>query len=321
MSIKRGILLVNLGSPASTKIADVRRFLAEFLSDPRVVDLPPMLWRLILYLFILPFRPAKSAHAYRRIWTDDGSPLIAFTRQLTAKLQARLANDDILIECAMRYGQPGLADKLRAFKSRAVDEIVILPLYPQYSSTTTASVFDAAAKVFCGWRRMPGLRFISDYHQHPLYIAALAETIRAHWRRHGQPELLLMSFHGLPARLTELGDPYFHQCQCTAQLLATALALADDKWRLVFQSRFGKAEWLRPYCIEVLQDLPKQGIKSIDVICPGFAVDCLETLEEIALTNKAVFIGSGGVNYRYIPALNAGDAHVELIINIISAHC
>ena len=314
---KTGVLLVNLGSPDSPGTADVRRFLREFLGDPRVVNLPRPLWWLILNLLILPFRPGKSAHAYRAIWTEKGSPLIVFTQQLTDKLIVRYGNGNLLIDCAMRYGKPALREKLRDFKKQGVDEIVILPLYPQYSSTTTASVFDVVAGEFLGWRHMPSLRFISDYYQNPSYITAIADSIRQHWQNHGQAELLLLSFHGLPAKLTEWGDPYFHHCQTTASLIADQLGLRDNQWQLVFQSRFGKAEWLKPYCVEVLRNLPKQGVKQVDIICPGFAVDCLETLEEIALANKSIFIEAGGKSYRYIPALNDSDVHVEVINDLI----
>jgi protoporphyrin/coproporphyrin ferrochelatase len=314
---KTGVLLVNLGSPSSTKTGDVRRFLREFLGDPRVVNLPRPLWWLILNLFILPFRPRKSAHAYRSIWTDEGSPLVVFTRRLTEKLTKLYGSPDLLIDCAMRYGQPALSEKLREFKKQGVVEIVILPLYPQYSSTTTASIFDVVAEQFVGWRHLPSLRFISDYHRNPVYIKAVADSIRQYRQGHGQAELLLMSFHGLPTKLTEWGDPYFHQCQTTARLIAEELGLQDEQWKLVFQSRFGKAEWLKPYCVEVLKDLPKQGVKLVDVVCPGFAVDCLETLEEIALANKDIFIEAGGESYRYISALNDSDAHVEVMADLI----
>ena len=318
---KTGVLLVNLGSPASPKTGDVRRFLREFLGDPRVVNLPRPLWWLILHLFVLPFRPKKSAHAYQSIWTAQGSPLVVFTQQLTDKLNTLYGNQQLLIDCAMRYGKPALRDKLQDFKKHGVDEIVILPLYPQYSSTTTASIFDVVAETFLGWRHMPGLHFISDFHQHPSYIEAMAASIRQHWHTHGQAELLLMSFHGLPAKLTEWGDPYFHQCQTTGRLIAEQLGLNDQQWQLVFQSRFGKAEWLKPYCVEVLRDLPKQGIKNVDVVCPGFSVDCLETLEEIAIANQEIFLEAGGDTYRYIACLNDSDAHVEVMYDLIeTAH-
>ncbi len=316
-SKKTGVLLVNLGSPASPKTGDVRRFLREFLGDPRVVNLPRPLWWLILNLFVLPFRPKKSAHAYQSIWTDQGSPLIVFTQQLTDKLRALYGNEQLLIDCAMRYGKPALREKLQAFKKQGVDEIIILPLYPQYSSTTTASIFDVVAEEFIAWRHMPGLHFISDFHQHPSYIEALAASIRQHWQSNGQAELLLMSFHGLPAKLTEWGDPYFYHCQTTGRLIAEQLGLQEQQWKLVFQSRFGKAEWLKPYCVEALQELPKQGVKHVDVICPGFSVDCLETLEEIAIANQEIFLEAGGETYKYIPCLNDSDAHVEVMIDLI----
>lgn len=327
---KTGVLLVNLGSPASTKTRDVRRFLREFLGDPRVVNLPRPLWWMILRLFILPFRPRKSAHAYKSIWMEDGSPLTVYTRRLTEKWAEKSANNDLLIHYAMRYGQPSIASKLQTMQQNGVENIVILPLYPQYSSTTTATVFDAVADYFRNNFTIPNLQFIADYHQHPGYITAIANSIRRHWQQHGQGHLLLLSFHGLPAKLSELGDPYFEQCKNTGQLIASELGLSEDRWQLVFQSRFGRAEWLQPYCVEVLQALPKRGIRDIDVVCPGFAVDCLETLEEIAIANRELFISAGGERYCYIPALNDSDDHVNLMAELInqsvstqhpSAHC
>ncbi len=315
---KTGVLLVNLGSPASTKTSDVRRFLREFLGDPRVVNLPRPLWWLILNLFILPFRPKKSAHAYQTIWTAQGSPLMVFTRQLTEKLAAKYGSEQLLIDYAMRYGKPELKQKLQAFKQAGVDEIVVLPLYAQYSSTTTASIFDVVAdELKAGWH-IPSLRFISEFHRHPVYIAALADSIRQYWQQHGQAQLLVMSFHGVPAMLTKKGDPYFYHCQTTARLLAQELGLQDQQWRLVFQSRFGKAEWLKPYCVEVLEQLPAEGFDNVDLVCPGFSVDCLETLEEIAITNREIFLEAGGKQYQYIPALNDSDAHVEVMMALIN---
>lgn len=315
---KTGVLLVNLGSPASTKTRDVRRFLREFLGDPRVVNLPRPLWWLILNLFVLPFRPRKSAHAYKSIWTEQGSPLIVFTRRLSKKLAARLAGEGIVVDHAMRYGQPALMAKLQQFQQQGLSDIVIVPLYPQYSSTTTATVFDVVGKAYLSWRYQPSLRFISDFHRHPAYIQAVADSVREYWQQHGQSQLLMMSFHGLPAKLTELGDPYFHQCHASGKLIAENLGLADDQWRLVFQSRFGKAEWLKPYCVEELAKLPGQGIREVDMICPGFSTDCLETLEEIAIANKEIFLEAGGERYRYIPALNDSDAHVELMVDLVA---
>ena len=317
---KTGVLLVNLGSPASTKTSDVRRFLREFLGDPRVVNLPRPLWWLILKLFVLPFRPRKSAHAYQSIWTEQGSPLIVFTRRLSDKLAARLAGDDIRVDHAMRYGQPALAEKLQQFQQQGVDDIVIVPLYPQYSSTTTASVFDVVAKVFLEWRYLPSLRFISDFHSRPAYIQAIADSVRDYWQQHGQSQLLMMSFHGLPARLTELGDPYFYQCQASGRLIAENLGLADDQWQLVFQSRFGKAEWLQPYTAPTLEEWGAKGVRRVDVICPGFVADCLETLEEIAQEGRDDFLRAGGREYHYIPALNEDDAWIEALADLAEQH-
>lgn len=316
-SKKTAVLIVNLGSPASPKTADVRRFLREFLGDPRVVNIPRPIWWMILNLFILPFRPQKSAHAYQTIWTEQGSPLVVFTRDLTAKLADAIADEHLIVDYAMRYGKPSLATKLRDFEQQGVDEIIVLPLYPQYSSTTTASIFDVVADAIKNWWHVPGLRLISDFYRHPAYIAALADSIRHYWQAHGQSQLLVMSFHGVPAMLTKKGDPYHYHCQATAELLAKALGLEAHQWRLVFQSRFGKAEWLKPYCVEVLEELPQEGIHSVDLVCPGFSVDCLETLEEIAITNQEIFLEAGGQQYRYIPALNDSDAHIAVLREII----
>lgn len=316
-SKKTAVLIVNLGSPASPKTADVRRFLREFLGDPRVVNIPRPIWWMILNLFILPFRPQKSAHAYQTIWTEQGSPLVVFTRDLAAKLADAIANEHLIVDYAMRYGKPSLAAKLRDFEQQGVDEIIVLPLYPQYSSTTTASIFDVVADAIKNWWHVPGLRLISDFYRHPAYIAALADSIRHYWQAHGQSQLLVMSFHGVPAMLTKKGDPYYYHCQATAELLAKALGLEAHQWRLVFQSRFGKAEWLKPYCVEVLEELPQEGIHSVDLVCPGFSVDCLETLEEIAITNQEIFLEAGGQQYRYIPALNDSDAHIAVLREII----
>lgn len=317
-STKTGVLLVNLGSPAAPTTAAVRRFLKAFLSDPRVVNLPRALWLPILHGAVLPFRPSKSAKAYRKIWDiEKGSPLIFFTRQLTEKVADRLAAQDVAVDYAMRYGEPSLSSQLRRFKEQGINHIIVLPLYPQYSSTTTASVYDDLVKELKHWRHLPSFHFVSNYHQHGAYIAAVAESIEQAWREQGKNELLIMSFHGLPKQLTEWGDPYFHHCHKTAALIAEKLGLNEQQWRLVFQSRFGKAEWLKPYCVDTLRALPAQGIKSVDMVCPGFAVDCLETLEEIAMENKKLFIESGGVGYRYIPALNDSDGHVNALVQLL----
>lgn len=315
---KTGVLLVNLGSPAAPTTSAVRKFLKDFLNDPRVVNIPRPVWWLILHGLVLPFRPSKSAKAYRKIWdAEKGSPLTFLTRQLAEKTADKLRDQGIEAVYAMRYGEPSIATQLLRFKSLGIGHIVVLPLYPQYSSTTTASIYDDLIKEFNHWRYIPSFQFISDYHQNPDYIAAVADTIKQAWRGQGKHELLLMSFHGLPEQLTAWGDPYFHQCHKTAALLAGQLGLSDNEWVVVFQSRFGKAQWLKPYCANTLQALPGQGIKTVDMVCPGFAVDCLETLEEIAIENKAIFMESGGADYRYIPALNDTDAHVDALVKVL----
>lgn len=314
---KIGVLLANLGSPTAPTTRAVRRFLKDFLWDPRVVNLPRPLWWVILHFFVLPFRPARSAKAYRKIWHEKGSPLTYLTRELTEKTADQLSAKGITTDFVMRYGEPSIANQLRAFKKAGITDLIVLPLYPQYSSTTTASIYDHLVKELNQWRHLPNIQFISDYHQGRHYIAAVAESIEQAWREQGKNELLLMSFHGLPAQLTKWGDPYFHQCHKTAVLIAEKLGLNEKEWMIVFQSRFGKTEWLKPYCVDTLQNLPGQGIKTVDIVCPGFAVDCLETLEEIAMENKSIFMKAGGTKYRYIPALNDSEAHVNAIVNLL----
>lgn len=318
MTKKTGVLLANLGSPTAPTTKAVRKFLGEFLWDKRVVNIPRPVWWVILNCFVLPFRPKKSAHAYQAVWdAEKGSPLTFLTRQLTEKLAEQLISQDITVDYVMRYGEPSMETQLRLFKEHGINDIVVLPLYPQYSSTTTASIYDALIKELNKWRHIPSFRFISDYHQNEVYINAVADSITQAWQQQTKNDLLIMSFHGLPEQLTKMGDPYFYQCQQTAQLVAQKLDLTDNQWMLVFQSRFGKAQWLKPYCVDTLQTLPAQGVKSVDVVCPGFAVDCLETLEEIAITNKEIFIASGGEQYRYIPALNDSDAQVDTLIRLL----
>nr|WP_174625129.1 ferrochelatase [Candidatus Methylobacter favarea] len=314
---KTGVILANLGSPAAPTNSAVRHFLKEFLWDPRVVNLPRPLWWVILHFFVLPFRPRRSVKAYRKIWDKKGSPLVFLTRQLTQGVADKLNAQGITTDYVMRYGEPSMATRLRAFKKDGIDNLIVLPLYPQYSSTTTASIYDDMVKELNQWRHLPNIHFISDYHQDSGYINAIADSIERVWREHGKNELLLMSFHGLPDRLTKWGDPYFHQCHKTAALIAEKLGLDQKQWMIVFQSRFGKAQWLKPYCLDILQNLPAQGIKRVDIVCPGFAVDCLETLEEIALVNKSVFIKSGGISYHYIPALNDSESHVKAIVKLL----
>lgn len=318
MAVKKtGVLLANLGSPTEPTTKAVRRFLKDFLWDPRVVNLPRPLWWFILHLFVLPFRPRKSLKAYQKIWDDKGSPLTFLTRQLTEKVAEKLTAKGVITDYAMRYGEPSIAERLRAFQKEGVTYLIVLPLYPQYSSTTTASIYDDLVKELNQWRHLPSIHFISDYHQDNFYITAIADSINQSWQEQGRNQLLLMSFHGLPEQLTKWGDPYFYHCQKTAALIAEKLKLKENEWKMVFQSRFGKAEWLKPYCVDTLQALPGQGIKKIDVVCPGFAVDCLETLEEIALENQSIFINAGGEDYHYIPALNDSEPQVNALIGLL----
>lgn len=321
MNKKRAILIVNLGSPEKLTVRAVRSFLRQFLGDPRVVNLPRSLWWVILNFFILPFRPRQSKKAYAEVWTERGSPLTYLTQDLTDKIASHFQQDEnVTVQMAMSYGQPSLSSQLAHLGKAQVEQITVVPLYPQYSSTTTASVFDAVATELMQWRYIPGLNFISDYHQHPLYISALADSVQHAWSEQGQGELLLMSFHGLPDVLTKKGDPYYYQCLTTAELIADQLKLTEGQWRVVFQSRFGRAKWLQPYCIETLMQLPEEGYKKIDIICPGFAIDCLETLEEINMTNKQIFIDAGGEQYRYIAALNDSDENVKLMLDLIATY-
>jgi ferrochelatase len=312
---KTGVLLVNLGTPDRPTAGAVRRYLKEFLGDPRVVELPRFLWQIILRGFILPLRAGKSARAYRRIWMEEGSPLLVLSRSLTDKVRQRLGGDYEVV-LGMRYGQPSLAGALEALGRARVGRLLVLPLYPQYAAATTGSAFDAVVQVLQGWRYVPPLSFIGDYHDHPAYIGALAETIRRA-REGDDAPYLLFSFHGLPERSRILGDPYADQCRRTAEAVAERLGLPAERWGLVFQSRFGKAEWLKPYGADVLRELPARGVRAVDVVCPGFAVDCLETLEEIALENRRVFLDAGGERFRYLPCLNDADAHASLLAALL----
>jgi ferrochelatase len=319
--VKISVILVNLGTPDAPTPAALKRYLSEFLSDTRVVEIPRVLWWLILHGIVLRLRPRKSAKAYKSIWTDKGSPLLALTQDLADAVRRVLDGNghcDIRVEIAMRYGNPSIATQLEAMRRSGVDKLIVLPLYPQYAAATTASAFDATAAVFRTWRRIPALNFIAGYHDDPAYIAAVSESIRLFRASHGSADILLFSFHGLPQRCRDLGDPYVEQCLDTAERIAAQLGLPHGAWRVVFQSRFGKAEWVKPYCVDVLKSLPCEGIRNVDVVCPGFAVDCLETLEEIAITNRDLFLAAGGNSYRYIPALNAGEGHAQLLAGLIT---
>ncbi len=317
-----GILLTNLGTPDAPTPAAVRRYLAEFLWDPRVVEIPRPLWWLILHGIILRVRPARSAHKYQIIWTPEGSPLLAISRRQATAVAETLAKrypGPIRVAVGMRYGNPSIPSALAELRAAGARRLLVLPLYPQYSATTTASTFDAVAAELRGWRWLPELRLIAHYHDDPGYLDALAASIRA--ARGDQPgERLLFSFHGLPERNLLAGDPYHCECHKTARLIAERLDLSADQWAVAFQSRFGRAEWLKPYTSVLLTDWARAGVKSVDVVCPGFAADCLETLEEIALENRQVFLDAGGAHYRYLPALNDAPVHIEALVDLIGRH-
>jgi protoporphyrin/coproporphyrin ferrochelatase len=315
-----GVLLVNLGTPEAPTPAAVRRFLAEFLWDPRVVEAPRWLWWLALHGVILRFRPSRSAHAYRQIWTPQGSPLLLHTRSLVDCVRGILQRQfPATVVLGMSYGSPGIPAALEQLRRAGMRRLLVLPLYPQYSCTTTASVFDRVTAQLQRWRWVPELRFIGSYHDEPAYIDALAASIREHWRTHERGHLLF-SFHGVPRRYLLAGDPYHCQCHKTARLVADRLGLDGGAWTVSFQSQVGREEWLRPYTDETLLRLARDGQRRVSVVCPGFATDCLETLEEIAIRNRALFLANGGEFYDYVPALNASDAHAAFLAELIGRH-
>ena len=315
-----GILLVNLGTPDAPETAPVRRYLAQFLSDPRVIEYPRWLWQLILRGVILRIRPKRSAEAYAKIWTEQGSPLLLNSKDvatgLADKLSARLSGA-VHVELAMSYGNPSIDAALEKLHANFVRRVLVLPMYPQYSGTTVASVFDAVTRALSRRRWVPEFRFINHYHDSKGYIAALAASIRDHWDRHGQGERLLFSFHGVPKQTLLDGDPYHCQCQKTARLVATLLELDEKSWTVSFQSRVGREEWLKPYTDKTLVEWGQAGVGNIDVICPAFSVDCLETLEEIAIEGRKQFAEAGGGELRYVPCLNARDDHIAFLSRLV----
>lgn len=322
---KTGVLLVNLGTPDAPTKQAVRRYLKEFLSDPRVVEIPRILWWPLLNGIILNVRPRKSAEKYASIWATDGSPLRMHTEKQKKLLSGFLGESghNVLVDYAMRYGQPAIPDVLSRMKAEGCTRILILPLYPQYSSSTTATAFDRVFSWASGIRNQPELRMIRSFSDHPSYIASLANSIREHWMVNGRPSgsfRLLMSFHGVPRYTLDKGDPYHCECQKTGRLLAEALNLQADEYTVCFQSRFGRTEWLKPYTAPTLAALGKQGIARVDVVCPGFPADCLETLEEIAIEGKAQFLQAGGKEFRYIPCLNERDDWIHALADIASTH-
>ena len=318
-----GVLVVNLGTPDAPEPGPVRRYLREFLWDPRIIELPRPLWWAILNLVILNIRPRRSARAYREVWTEQGSPLLVHTREVADKLAQELGSalpGPVQVAVGMTYGNPSIASALDQLREAGCRRLLVLPLYPQYSGTTTASVFDRVARRLMRTRWLPELRFITAYHDEPLYIESLASRIEQHWHAHGRGERLMFSFHGIPRRYLDNGDPYHCQCHKTARLVAERLGLEQEQWLVSFQSRVGREEWLRPYTDETLEQWGSKSVGDIDVICPGFAADCLETLEEIAMENAERFAEHGGGRLRYIPALNDGPDHVALLATLVRRH-
>jgi ferrochelatase len=319
---RTGVLLINLGTPEAPTPQALRRYLAEFLSDPRVVEIPRLPWWLILHGIILRTRPARSARKYAAIWTADGSPLAVWTAKQTKLLQGYLgeAGHTVRVRHAMRYGRPSIADELDALRAEGATRVLVLPLYPQYAAATGGSAFDAVAAWGRRSRRVPELRFVQQFHDDPGYIDALAAQVLAHWQREGRGRMLLMSFHGMPERSLKLGDPYHCQCHKTARLLAERLGLAPDAYHVSFQSRFGKARWLQPYTEATLQQLARAGVERVDVVCPGFAADCLETLEEIDQEARAAFMAAGGRTLHYIGCLNDRHEWIAALRGIVLRH-
>ena len=320
---RSAVVLVNLGTPDAPTSAAVRPYLREFLSDPRVVEIPRLLWWCILNFLILPFRSGQSAKKYASIWAREGSPLKLHTQAQAMLLRGALGergHDDVIVAMAMRYGSPSLPDVLARLKADGCDRVAILPAYPQYSGTTTGSIYDAVFDHYRKVRNLPELRFVKHYHDDDGYIGALAHSVQAHWDQHGRPDKLVLSFHGVPKRTLLLGDPYHCECLKTARLLAARLKLSPDQYLVTFQSRFGKAEWLQPYTAPTLQQLGRDGVARVDVLCPGFTSDCLETLEEINMEVRHDFLSAGGKEFHYIPCLNESPQWIAALAEIAEQH-
>lgn len=318
-----GILLINLGTPDAPTPAALRPYLKEFLSNRRVIEVPRLIWWPILHGFILPFRPKQSAEKYALIWTSEGSPLKVHTERQTALLAEMLhktVSNKLVVEYAMNIGNPSVASVMNKMKSAGCDRILIVPLFPQYAASSTAAAMDAVFAALNQMRNMPAIRTVKQYHDHPGYIAALAQNIRDYWEQHGQPDKLIISFHGVPRRNLDKGDPYFCFCQKTGRLLAEALNLEQSQYQVCFQSRFGRAQWLQPYTAETLENLGKSQTRRVDIVCPGFVSDCLETLEEIAIEGKKIFIEAGGKEYHYIPCLNERTDWIAALAEIVQSN-
>lgn len=317
---KIGVLITNLGTPEAPTKQALKPYLKQFLSDPRVVEVPKLIWWCILNGIILNFRPKRSAAAYATVWVDEGSPLLVHTKNQAKGLASRFADrwgDDVIVEYAMRYGQPSVENAVDSLLNQGARKIVVLPLYPQYCASTTGSTFDALANDFTKRRWLPELRFINQYHDHKPYVECLADTIKAHWQTHGRTDKLVFSYHGIPKRYLINGDPYHCQCYKTTRLVAQELGLNENEYMTTFQSRFGREEWLQPYTDETFKGLPAQGVKSLQVICPGFSSDCLETIEEIGEENREYFMENGGQRYEYIACLNASEAHLNMLFALL----
>lgn len=317
-----GVLLVNLGTPDDPSPSAVRRYLAEFLWDPRVIEAPRALWWLVLHGVILRTRPKRSAHAYQKIWTPEGSPLLIESRRLAGRVEERLQarwGTNVVVGLGMTYGRPSIRSALERFREQNVQRLLVLPLYPQYSSTTTGSIFEFVTRELGRWRWMPELRFVNQYWQSERYLSGVASSIEEHWRTHGRKHLLF-SFHSIPKRYFLAGDPYHCHCQATARGVAERLGLAAGDWSVGFQSRFGREEWLKPYVDLLLGEYARGGPRRVTVVCPGFATDCLETLEEISMGNRESFLAQGGEAFDYVPCLNSGDANVGVLEETVLSH-
>ncbi|MBF7074101.1 ferrochelatase [Glaciecola sp. MH2013] len=320
---KIGVLVSNLGTPEAPSKQALKPYLKQFLSDPRVVEVPKVIWWCILNLIILNIRPKRSAEAYSTVWTEEGSPLLVHTKNQAAGIEAKLEEKygaNVIVDYAMRYGEPSVSTALTNLLEKGARKIVVLPLYPQYCASTSGSTFDAVAEDFMQRRWLPDLRFVSHYHDNPEYIKCVADKIRAHWESHPRTDKLIFSYHGIPKRYLLNGDPYHCECHKTSRLIATELGLQESEYMTTFQSRFGREEWLKPYTDHTLKSLPEQGVKSVQVVCPGFSADCLETIEEIGEENREYFEEAGGERYEYIEALNSDDAHINMLVNLLESN-
>ena len=316
------VIVANLGTPDAPTVPAVRQFLKEFLSDQRVIEIPSLLWKVILHAFVLPFRPKRVSEAYASVWTSD-SPMRGILFKQVELIQTKLIENnqdfELNIVPAMTYGNPSIHAALHKISLNPQDHLILFPLFPQYSATSSAPLYDAVSKWVLTQRNLPGLSIIRDYYQHPAFIEAIAQSVLDYQKAHGQAEKLLMSFHGIPQPYADKGDPYADRCRITAQKVAEKLGLNEQQWAISFQSRFGKQEWVKPYTDQILKDWAEQGVKSVQVLSPAFSADCLETLEELAVENRELFLGQGGETYAYIPALNANLDHIEMLSSFIQA--